>query len=274
MKQRGRKVITVIAVVLLVAGLGFLLFPPVSNMIGNLIAQGEINGFEQLVANVVDETDDSGNPQTFENALAEGKLDSEGYPVDEDGDRTGESQKLFKADLDRLRKDSIEYNENLKQNQASLLTDSYAYVQPSLDLPSYGIFSGIYGYVSAPSINMELPIYLGASNANMSYGAAHLTYTSLPVGGEKTNTVLAGHTGYVGRIFFDNIRHLEIGAEVEVTNYWETLSYTVVETAIHKPDESQAIYINDDRDLLTMLTCISDGNGGFDRYYVICERSD
>ena len=78
MKKRGRKVITVIAVVLLVAGLGFLLFPPVSNMIGDLIAQGEINGFEQLVANVVDETDDSGNPQTFENALAEGKLDSEG----------------------------------------------------------------------------------------------------------------------------------------------------------------------------------------------------
>lgn len=269
-----RKVVTVIAVVFLVVGLGFVLFPPVSNMIGNQIAKGEVNDFDQLVQNVVEETDNSGNPQTFEKAKEEGKIDDEGYPVDEEGNRTSDNPVIFKPDLDRLLKDSREYNENLKQSQSSLLTNSYAYVQPSLDLPKYGIYSGIYGYVSAPSINMELPIYLGASNGNMSYGAAHLTYTSLPIGGEKTNVVLAGHTGYVGRIFFDNIRHLEIGAEVSVTNYWETLKYKVVETAIYKPEEAQAIYINDERELLTMLTCISDGKGGFDRYYVICERTD
>lgn len=267
-----RKILTVVAVVLLVAGLGFVLFPPVSNTIGAQISKGEVNDFEQLAENVVEETDDSGNPQTFQKAKEEGKVDDEGYPIDEDGNRTGDSQLVFKPDLDRLLRDSRDYNENLKQNQASLLTDSYSYVQPSLDLTSYGIFSGIYGYVSAPSINMELPIYLGASNANMSYGAAHLTYTSLPLGGERTNTVIAGHTGYVGRIFFDNIRHLEIGAEVQVTNFWETLDYKVVETVVYKPNETQAIFINDDRDLLTMITCISDGNGGFDRYYVICER--
>lgn len=269
-----RKVLTVIAVIFLVVGIGFLLFPPVSNTIGTQIAKGEVNDFDNLVQNVVEETDNSGNTQTFEKAKEEGKIDDEGYLVDEEGNRTSDSPVIFKPDLDRLLKDSKEYNENLKENQGSLLTDSYAYEQPSINLSDYGIFSGIYGYVSAPSINMQLPIYLGANNSNMSYGAAHLTYTSLPLGGERTNTVLAGHTGYVGRIFFDNIRHLEIGAEVSVTNYWETINYKVVETEIYRPDESQAIYINDDRDLLTMLTCISDGNGGFNRYYVICERAD
>ena len=56
---------------------------------------------------------------------------------------------------------------------------------------------------------MRLPIYLGANSSNMSYGAAHMSATSLPIGGKNTNAVLAGHTGYIGRIFFDNLRNLK-----------------------------------------------------------------
>lgn len=99
-----------------------------------------------------------------------------------------------------------------------------------------------------------------------------LNKSSLPIGGESTNTVIAGHTGYIGRIFFDNIFKLQIGDEVSLTNYWYTMTYKVVEKEIYAPNQSQAVFINDDRDLLTMLTCISDGKGEFDRYYVICER--
>ena len=46
----------------------------------------------------------------------------------------------------------------------------------------------------------------------------------------------------------------------------------MIDTAVYAPDQSQAIYISDDRDLLTMFTCIPDGNGDFNRFFVICER--
>lgn len=152
-----------------------------------------------------------------------------------------------------------------------LRNDTYS--QAAVNLEDYGITDGIYGYVTAETINMRLPIYLGANSSNMSYGAAHMNATSLPIGGKNTNAVLAGHTGYIGRIFFDNLRNLKIGDRVSITNYWDTLNYKVVETKVNKPSESGDCYLQKDRDLLTMFTCISDGNGGFDRYYVICERA-
>lgn len=261
-----RKIVTGVAIVMLVAGIGLLMFPIVSNFIGTQIANSETEKFDNQIENIVDDG------LTFDEAYEQGKVDDDGYLLDENGNRNSENPVLFKADLDRLYKDSVEYNENLKTNQSSLLVDNYAYEQPSLDLQSYGINDGIYGYVSAESINMKLPIYLGANDLTMSYGAAHLTYTSLPLGGKNTNTVLAGHTGYIGRIFFDNLRNLKIGDEVKLKNYWESLTYKVVETKVCKPNQSQDIFIKTDRDLLTMITCISNDSGGFDRYYVICER--
>lgn len=263
-----RKIVIVIASIMLVFGLGLFMFPIVSNFVGTQVSNSQTDEFEKRAENVVEEE------ITFEEALEQGKVDEEGYLIDEEGNRTSDTPVVFKLDLNRLYKDSVEYNENLKTNQRSLLIDADSYVNPSLDLSGYGIYDGIYGYVSAPSIGMRLPIYLGASDANMSYGAAHLTYTSLPLGGVSTNTVLAGHTGYVGRIFFDNLRNLKIGDEVTLRNYWEDISYKVVETKICKPTESADLYLEEGKDLLTMITCISDGNDGFDRYYVICERAE
>ncbi len=258
----AKKLLTALAIIMFVAGLGLLLFPPISNFIGKQIANSAADKFDTRLENIIDDG------SSYNDALNDGKIDENGCL--NDGDKSN-SPVLFKADLDRLYKDSVAYNENLKTKQYELLRND-TYTQAALNLSNYGINDDIYGYVTADTIDMKLPIYLGASNTNMSYGAAHMSATSLPVGGESTNTVLAGHSGYIGRIFFDNLRNLSIGDEVTIKNYWSTLRYKVVETKINKPNQSQDVYINDKRDLLTMFTCIDDGNGGFDRYYVICER--
>ncbi len=260
-----KKIITVIAVIMLIVGLGLFLFPPISNFIGKQIAESEINSFDNRVENI-----QSGS---YEDALKDGRVDDKGYLIDENGNRTSSAPVVFDVDLERLYNDSVEYNENLKENQGSLMIDSYSYEYPSLNLANYGAYDYVYGYVSAPSIDMQLPIYLGASNSNMSYGAAHLTYTSLPIGGLNTNTVLAGHTGYIGRIFFDNLRNLQIGEAVYLINYWGRIEYTVTETKVVSPDQSQDMFIKQDKDLLTMITCIYTGNQEYDRYLVICERA-
>lgn len=259
-----KKILTAIACVLLLAGLALLLFPPISNMIGNNISTGEADKFDTQIENIAD--------GSYDDALSKGKIDKQGYPIDKDGNRTDDVPVLFNVDVKQLYEDSLEYNENLKTNQHSLLISEYSYEQPSLDLVNYGIYDGIYGYVYAPTINMKLPIYLGANDATMSYGAAHLTYTSLPVGGDSCNVAIAGHTGYIGRIFFDNLRNLQIGDEVDVKNYWTTLKYKVTETKIINENDSQDLFITKGKDRLTLITCISNNSGGFDRYLVICER--
>lgn len=268
--MRKVRLLAGIAIALIIAGTGAILFPTVSNTIGTQIANSEVEQFETALDNIIQ--DDI----TAEEAKEQGRVDDDGYLIErsENGSiqRISSVPVLFKLDLDKLYKDSVSYNENLKKNQDKLLTNDYSYANPSINLSDYGIHTGIYGYVSAPSIGMKLPIYLGANDSNMSYGAAHLTFTSLPIGGKYSNCVLAGHTGYIGRIFFDNIRNLNIGNEIEITNFWETMTYKVVDTRIFKPNQAQAIFINSNRDILTLMTCVSNGSGGFNRYYVVCER--
>lgn len=254
----------VIAFILLIVSIIFLLYPTVSNNIMEQTVTAKINNFDSIINNVLDDGD-------FESALEDGEVDKEGYPIDESGKRTSSTPVIYKRDIDRLYKDSVAYNESLKLNQYDLLVDEQAYQKPALDLYDYGIRDGIYGYVTAPSIDMKLPIYLGADESNLSCGAAHMTYTSLPIGGDDTNTVLAGHTGYTGRIFFDNICNLKVGDRVVVTNYWSSCEYKVTKTAVRKPSDSQDIFIQQDKDLLTMFTCIQTKDGVYDRYYVICE---
>lgn len=254
----ARKILIALAISLLCFCFLCLVFPIISNIIGTQIANSAIADFDKQLENIYD--------GSYEEALQSNIIDEDGYLMDGNKD----VPLLFKVDLDRLYADSVSYNDNLKNNQYNLLTNSSSYTNPSLNLQSYGIHNGMYAYISAPAINMKLPIYLGANDTTMSYGIAHLTYTSLPIGGNKTNTVLAGHTGYIGMIFFDNIRNLQIGDTIIVKNYWDTLNYKVTKTTIAKPNEIQDIYIKGNNDLLTLITCI---NGGSDRFIVICERS-
>lgn len=177
----------------------------------------------------------------------------------------------MQVDADRLYKDSIAYNEELKSTQSDYLISEDSYTYSAINLNDYGITNGIYAYISAPAISMTLPIYLGANDGNMAYGAAHLCYTSLPTGGESTNTVLSAHSGYAGKWLFDDLPSLYIGDEVIIKNYFGNVVYTVTDTFTREPSDSQDIYIKQGKGLLTLITCISDGNGGFDRYVVVCE---
>ena len=115
------------------------------------------------------------------------------------------------------------YNERIYTEGQSGLVDAWAYTQPSFDLTEYGIENDVIGVLSIPSINLEMPIYLGATYDHMARGAAHLSQTSLPIGGENTNCVIAGHRGWSGAPYFLNLDKLEVGDTVTVTNLWETL---------------------------------------------------
>lgn len=154
-----------------------------------------------------------------------------------------------------LRRAMFEYNEKLYLSGQSGLIDQLSYEKPDFLLSDYGIDSDILGYITIPAIDIKLPIYNGASTENMAKGAAYLAHTSLPVGGENTNCVIAAHTRYKSIYMFKRITELNEGDKIYITNFWETLVYQVVETKVIDPNDSQNIYIKANRSLITLSTC-------------------
>lgn len=172
----------------------------------------------------------------------------------------------------KLYRDMVEYNKKLPAVQLKKMVNEKVLEKPFLHLSQYGLPNSCIGTITIDKINLDLPIYLGASDYHMSLGATHLNYTSAPIGGKNTNCVIGGHTGYIGRTFFDNLRALSQGDIIKVKNFWHTLKYKVIETKTVVKDDTSVLYIQKGKDLVTLFTCISNNNGGFNRYVVVAER--
>jgi len=164
------------------------------------------------------------------------------------------------------------YNQTIWEERQSGLSDPWSYEQPSFSLAQYGVTDEVFGVISIPKIELEMPIYLGATNEHMGAGAAHLSQTSLPIGGPNTNCVIAGHRGYRGAAYFTYVDQLQIGDQISITNLWETLEYQVSEVRIIEPNDVKAIHIQEGRDLITLLTCHPYASGGKQRLAIYCER--
>lgn len=165
-----------------------------------------------------------------------------------------------------------EYNRQLYAEKQCNLTDLEACEEPAADLTVYGIEDEVIGVLEIPTMELTMPVYLGASDEHLAAGAAVLGNTSAPIGGDNTNCVIAGHRGWRGADYFRHIDRLQVGDTVQLTNLWETLTYTVTDIQIIQPHEVDKIKIQQDRDLLTLLTCHPYASGGQERYVVYCEK--
>lgn len=200
---------------------------------------------------------------------AAGFLETTADPTEERVDSTEKSESREHAELwDAM----CQYNQSIWENEQSSLCDPWSYQQPSFRLTDYDVKDEVFGVLSIPKISLKMPIYLGATEDHMALGAAHLSQTSLPIGGSNSNSVIAGHRGWNGAYYFRYVPDLVPGDEVTITNLWETLHYTVVDVQIIAPNDVDAIRIQPGRDLVTLLTCHPYASGGKQRYLVFCER--
>ena len=117
----------------------------------------------------------------------------------------------------------------------------------------------VYGIISIPNLSLELPIYVGDTDANLSKGIAHLKGSSLPVGGKSTHCVLAGHNGAITNEWFTHIDQLNNGDLFYIRNGSIVLTYEVVGKKVIEPTDTSDLYIQKDRDLATLLTCVDSG---------------
>lgn len=166
------------------------------------------------------------------------------------------------------------YNEWLVKINQGNLTNSVSMAIVPFTMTDYGLPDEVFGVLRIPAMDLEMPIYLGANDENMAAGAAVLTQTSIPIGGENTNAVIAGHRGWNGYPYFLDIENLQVGDLVYIKNIWEELTYKVTAIRIVYPDDIDAILIQPGKDMVTLLTCHPPNTGGRYRYLAYCERAE
>jgi len=170
-----------------------------------------------------------------------------------------------------LYNDMVSYNQTIYSNNQEELTDARIYENIDFSMKDYGFADELFGYITIPAMDIELPIYLGANKENLNIGATHLSKTSMSIGGENTNSVIAAHRGMATAEMFRDIEELKVDDRIFVTNLWEKLEYKVTRFQIVSPNNREAILIQDGKDMLTLVTC-HPFRSNRQRYLVYCER--
>lgn len=180
------------------------------------------------------------------------------------------TQQSEQTETDPLYEQIQRYNQRIFEEHQTGITDAWTFTENPLGME----LDDLFGYIEIPTMDVTLPLYIGATDANMAKGAVILGQTSLPIGGSNTNSVIAGHRGYQGVPFFREIEKLAVGDSVFITNPWETLSYTVTELAVIEPYDLDSVLIQPKKDMVTLVTCHPYRSHGKYRYIAYCERTD
>ena len=167
-------------------------------------------------------------------------------------------EKIIKAQkedekFDQIEEKAKEYNEIVKNSDISMV-DPFA----GENLGSVNILNNqddIFAYLVIPKININLPIYLDASYEHMATGVGQVSGTSIPIGGESTRSVLAGHRGWWTDVFLLYVNDLVEGDKFYIKRGEKTLTYEVFSKEVISPYDWEKLKVIDKEDIVTLMTC-------------------
>ncbi|WP_035618546.1 class C sortase, partial [Lacticigenium naphthae] len=189
------------------------------------------------------------------------------------------AEPLNPGEKESLWKDMEEYNDSLIGNENNAVQDAFTEevvasnpfyqvedgekpieaeidADQTFDVHSSLASSPFYFVIRIPKINVELPIYMGASDQNLLKGAAQITGTSLPLGGANTHSVIAGHRGTLNHRMFLDLNKLGAGDTFEIQTLDGLLTYRVTGSKVVYPNEVDTLQIKEGKDLVTLVTCL------------------
>ena len=126
------------------------------------------------------------------------------------------------------------------------------------------------GRIVLPSIKSDLPIFHGTSDSSLSRGVGHLYGTDLPVGApgepgedgsippappEGRMSALSAHTGIQNATLWDNLDQMKKGDPVYIAVAGKKLKYEVRNIEVVTPDKTSLLHRTPHKDLLTLITC-------------------
>ncbi|MBA1835635.1 class C sortase [Corynebacterium wankanglinii] len=170
-----------------------------------------------------------------------------------------EAAQLPDQERDGLWEEMLAYNRDITAQPVSELSIGGDHTSP--DYRRYlgtGLAPGQdqLAQVVIPSVGIALPVYHGTSDDVLAKGAGHLFGTTLPTGGEGSNTAISAHTGLVNASMFDNLPKLKKGEDIYVHVLGRTLRYQMVGSKVVPPDSLDAIPLpGEPGDHLYLITC-------------------
>lgn len=277
-RSRGKGRLSLIAgIAMLLVGLGLLLYPAVTAAVAQRDVDEALAAWRSGAVGADGTADASaedaagGVASDADALVAHGEV-AVGQSASETAGDAGQTFRAKEGDAtyDQL----VQYNARVLEGEGGQINDPFAF--DGDDLAELGLPDGIIGSVSIPAMGVDIPLYLGATADNMVYGAGIVAGTSMPLGEETSNTVIAAHRGgYFGLPMFRDIEDLQVGDTVTVTTPWDELTYRVSEFKIVSPDDTASVGIQQGRDLVTLLTCHPYGeHPSRHRMLVFCERVD
>ena len=128
-------------------------------------------------------------------------------------------------------------------------------VKGAIDCTNHAIDENIFAVLEIPKLKIREPIYIGATVENLNIGVAQVEGSSLPIGGQNTHAVIAGHRGGIIREQFQHLDKLNEGDVFHIHVLNETISYRITGQEVILPHETDSLQIQPEHDLSTLITC-------------------
>ncbi len=218
-----RKILSVVLVIFFIAGFGLLSYPVISNEWNNYVQS-------RLIAD-------------YDDSLLEMK--------EEDFSAAWQQARDFNSLITTNEIYSDVFNTQTSDEEFEN-SDYYKTLNPNND--------GVMGYLSIPKINLKLSIKHGTRDADLQTGLGHLNGTALPIGGENTHSVIAGHRGLPTAELLTDIDQLKEGDKFYIHVLDEVLAYQVDQILPMVPADdvdalTEALAIEPGTDYVTLFTC-------------------
>lgn len=162
-------------------------------------------------------------------------------------------EQLDSKQYDDILNAAIEYNKKLAERgvSTSLSEEDEEYYNTLLDITG----TGIMGYIEIPTVNISLPIYHGTDESVLQAGVGHINWSSLPIGGESSHSILSAHRGLPSARLFTDINKLVQGDTFIIRVLNEVCVYEVDNIQTVKPEEVSSLGIEEGKDYCTLVTC-------------------
>ncbi len=165
---------------------------------------------------------------------------------------------LSSDQVKKIWRDALAYNAQHRENNPvdpfSVEKEEYIKTHPYDDLLNPN-GDGVMGELEIPKIGVSLPIFHGTGQKALEQGCGHLMGTSLPTGGKGNHTVLSAHRGLPSAKLFTDLDQVGEGDCFYLYILDKVLAYQVDQVLTVLPEDSEALAIDPDKDLATLVTC-------------------
>lgn len=111
------------------------------------------------------------------------------------------------------------------------------------------------GYLEIPKINLKRGfVSLNSKYNSVSYNVMLIKGSNMP-DVKNGNLILAAHRGNSSVSFFDKLYKLSLGDEAKITYNDKVYTYKLVNTYLEEKDGTIAIYRDESKNTLTLITC-------------------